>query len=66
MGRSPNAVMHLLRRALRTLRGRLAETDSLALPSRRLEDVGADEGRLTGGSGAAAEDSQAALGGTDG
>jgi RNA polymerase sigma factor (sigma-70 family) len=38
MNRSPNAVSKLLVRALREVRQRFGETDSLALPPRRLED----------------------------
>lgn len=38
MNRSPNAVSKLLVRALREVRRKFGETDSLALPPRRLED----------------------------
>ncbi|MBN1420633.1 MAG: sigma-70 family RNA polymerase sigma factor [Planctomycetes bacterium] len=44
MGRSPDAVAHLLARALRKLKGSFGTTDSFHLPDRRLEDRGENHG----------------------
>ena len=43
MGRSPNAVSILLLRALRKLRERFGDTESLHLPDRRLDERGAEK-----------------------
>lgn len=44
MERSPDAVMHLLRRALRKLKAAFGETESLRLPERALQIRGDDGG----------------------
>ena len=45
MNRSASAVKMLLWRALRELKGRFGETESLNLPDRRLESEGESDGR---------------------
>jgi RNA polymerase sigma-70 factor (ECF subfamily) len=44
MGRSPNAVSHLLLRALRKLRSAFGDTESLSLPDRALREEGERDG----------------------
>jgi RNA polymerase sigma-70 factor (ECF subfamily) len=44
LGKSPNAVAHMMSRALKKLRESLGETESLHLPPRRLDEGRADDG----------------------